>query len=264
MWIELLIGAALVVIVISSYREGADSTLAPTPTCPTGAKSEGNGMCIQLTGVSPDSNNSCPRGFEGKYRLDGPYTFEGEFQEFDGKCIKYIQATCPSGYLVDASAGLKCIPAPPRRNPGGAPPEVNLEATSPDPTSAGNMSDLEAEYQRRKTIYDNLVASALATNDASKVDAIAAAKQAMNETLSKMLALSAGSGTPAQQEELIRRVMEIQRDYNGLLVSTDKLETLRKIHQFQDSRTGTDLKIYGLGFLIAGLALIVLVTRTRE
>jgi len=134
----------------------------------------------------------------------------------------------------------------------------------PDPTAAGNMADLESEYQRRKTIYDNLVASALATNDVSKLDAIARAKQGMSDTLSKMLALSAGSGTSAQQEELIRRVMEIQRDYNGLLVSTDKLETLRKIRQFQESRTGTDLKIYGLGFLIAGLALIVMMTRTRE
>ena len=136
--------------------------------------------------------------------------------------------------------------------------------TMPDPTAAGNMADLEAEYQRRKTIYDNLVASALATNDASKVDAIAAAKQAMNETLSKMLALSARSGTSDQQDELIRRIMEIQRDYNGLLVATDKLETLRKIRQFQESRTGADLKIYGLGFLIAGLALVVMITRRRE
>lgn len=134
----------------------------------------------------------------------------------------------------------------------------------PDVTAVGNMADLEAEYQTRKNVYDNLVASALATNDASKVDAIAAAKQAMNETLSKMLALSARSGTSDQQDELIRRIMEIQRDYNGLLVATDKLETLRKIRQFQESRTGADLKIYGLGFLIAGLALVVMMTRTRE
>jgi hypothetical protein len=131
-----------------------------------------------------------------------------------------------------------------------------------DPTAAGNMTDLEAEYQQRKTVYDNLVASALATNDASKVDAIAAAKQAMNETLSKMMALSVKSGTESQQADLIRRIMEIQRDYNGLLVSTDKLATLRHIHQFQDERQGVELKVYGLAFLFATLGLFVLVMRT--
>lgn len=131
-----------------------------------------------------------------------------------------------------------------------------------DPTAAGNMTDLEAEYQQRKTVYDNLVASALATNDASKVDAIAAAKQAMNETLSKMMALSVKSGTESQQDDLIRRIMEIQRDYNGLLVSTDKLATLRHIHQFQDERQGVELKVYGLAFLFATLGLFVLVMRT--
>ena len=123
------------------------------------------------------------------------------------------------------------------------------------------MEDLEAEYQNRKKIYDNLVASALETNDASKIDAIADAKKAMSETLSKMLQLSVTLGAENQQDELIRRIMEIQRDYNGLLVATDKLETLRKIHQFQDSKTDVNLKIYGLGFLIASFALLVAIVR---
>lgn len=123
------------------------------------------------------------------------------------------------------------------------------------------MEDLEAEYQNRKKIYDNLVASALETNDASKIDAIADAKKAMSETLSKMLQLSVTLGATNQQDELIRRIMEIQRDYNGLLVATDKLETLRKIHRFQDSKTDVNLKIYGLGFLIASFALLVAIVR---
>ena len=123
------------------------------------------------------------------------------------------------------------------------------------------MEDLEAEYQNRKKVYDNLVASALETNDASKIDAIADAKKAMSETLSKMLQLSVTLGATNQQDELIRRIMEIQRDYNGLLVATDKLETLRKIHRFQDSKTDVNLKIYGLGFLIASFALLVAIVR---
>jgi hypothetical protein len=135
--------------------------------------------------------------------------------------------------------------------------------TAPDPTVAGNMSDLEAEYQKRKLIYDNLVADALAKNDTSNVDAIARAKVAMNESLNKMLELSAKSGTEAEKDELIHRIMEIQRDYNGLLVSTDKLQTLRLLHQSLDVRDSAGLKVLGVVFLIATLALLVQVMRTH-
>jgi len=132
-----------------------------------------------------------------------------------------------------------------------------------DPTMNGNMEDMEQEFQTRKRIYENLVADAIARNDSSKIDAIAAAKQAMGESLSKMLELSSRSGTESQQHELIRRIMEIQRDYNGLLVSTDKLETLRRIHQQMDATQGTGLKLFGVLFVVASLSLILMTTRTR-
>jgi len=121
------------------------------------------------------------------------------------------------------------------------------------------MADLESEYQKRKALYDKLVA----TNDSTKADAIMTAKRAMSDTLDKMLALSAQSGTESQQQMLILRIMEIQRDYNGLLVATDKLETLRRIHQITDVREGTEMKLYGAAFLIAALGLLVIVTRTH-
>jgi hypothetical protein len=125
------------------------------------------------------------------------------------------------------------------------------------------MEEIEQEFQTRKRIYESLVADAIARNDSSKIDAIAAAKQAMGESLSKMLELSARSGTDSQQQELIRRIMEIQRDYNGLLVSTDKLETLRRIHQQMDATQGTGLKLFGVLFVVAALSLILMTTRTR-
>lgn len=132
-----------------------------------------------------------------------------------------------------------------------------------DPTLNGNMEEIEQEFQTRKRIYENLVADAIARNDSSKIDAIAAAKKAMGDSLSKMLELSARSGTDSQQQELIRRIMEIQRDYNGLLVSTDKLETLRRIEQQMDATQGTGLKLFGVLFVVAALSLILMTTRTR-
>jgi len=132
-----------------------------------------------------------------------------------------------------------------------------------DPTATGNMADLEAEYQKRKTVYDNLVQNALANNDQSKIDAIAAAQVAMSDSLNKMMAVSAKSGTEPQQQELIHRIMEIQRDYNGLLTGTDKLQTLRLLHQSLDVRDSAGLKVLGGVFLLATLALLVQVMRTH-
>lgn len=134
---------------------------------------------------------------------------------------------------------------------------------SGDPTARGRILDLESEYQTRKTVYDNLVADALANNDKSKIDAIAAAQIAMSESLSKMLEVSAKSGTESQQEELTRRIMQIQHDYNGLLVGTDKLQTLRLLRQSLDVRDSFGLKVLGVAFLITTLVLLFQIMRTR-
>jgi hypothetical protein len=130
-----------------------------------------------------------------------------------------------------------------------------------DPTAAGNMADLRDEFRKRQEVYDGLVQHALTTNDASALSDIAEAKKAMNDTLSKMLALSSRTGTAEEQEELIERIMKIQRDYNGILVSTDKLETLRRIHQFEEVQKGTGTKIFGALFAAASLALLIMLFR---
>ena len=92
-----------------------------------------------------------------------------------------------------------------------------------------------------------------------------AAKQAMSEALSKVLDLTVKLGKEGddQQNELIRRIMEIQRDYNGLLVATDKLQTLRMIHQTMDVQNGVGLKMFGVLFAVTSLALIAVAIRTR-
>ena len=126
------------------------------------------------------------------------------------------------------------------------------------------MTDLRAKYQHQKEVYDGLVQNAVIHNDFSNNNAILAAQQAMSETLSQMAALSVSSGADTdEQNELIRRVMEIQRDYNGLLVGTDKLQTLRMIYQTEDAMKGTGVKVMGALFVAASLALLLVIMRTR-
>jgi len=133
-----------------------------------------------------------------------------------------------------------------------------------DPTTAANMTDLRAKYKHQKEVYDGLVQNAVTTNDFSNNDAILAAQRAMSETLSQMAGLSVSSGADLdEQHELIRRIMEIQRDYNGLLVGTDKLQTLRMIHQTEDATKGTNMKVMGLLFVAASLGLLIVIMRTR-
>jgi hypothetical protein len=133
-----------------------------------------------------------------------------------------------------------------------------LEYNMGDPTLAGNLADLEAKYEKQQTVYHNIAGS-----DHPDKDALLKSKREMSDTLQQMLALSAKSGTGDQQQELIRRIMEIQRDYNGLLVATDDLETLRRINQFTDMRMSVQTKVYGVAFIACAFALLLMVTRTR-
>lgn len=109
-WLLLaLIG--LVLVYAFSVREGVDSTLTPEPACPSGSTLYNDGRCIKLTGVSPDSDNKCRSGIDSDGWFDGPLTFSDEFKQFDGKCIKFVNKTCPSGYLVYGDmSGVKCVP----------------------------------------------------------------------------------------------------------------------------------------------------------
>lgn len=125
------------------------------------------------------------------------------------------------------------------------------------------MDELETKFQHQQAQYDKLVTDALNKNDQTALPAIAAAKQKMRDTLSEMLELSAKTSHEEQQQELIRRIMEIQRDYNGLLTGTDKMETLRRIHQTTSEKHNSELGLYGTGFFIASLVLVALVMRTH-
>ena len=112
-WILLAL-LGLVLLISMRYREGADSTLAPTPTCPSGHVEVGiqSGRCVGLTGVSPDSNNKCRSGWDDEGEFGGPYAFPPDLKQFDQKCVKFIMSKCPSGYVVDNKVGHKCIPDP--------------------------------------------------------------------------------------------------------------------------------------------------------
>lgn len=59
------------------------------------------------------------------------------------------------------------------------------------------------------------------------------------------------------QQKLVERLQQIQMDYNGLLTTTDDLETLRRIRQYESQETKT-LLYWHLVFLLIVFLVIVL------
>lgn len=114
------------------------------------------------------------------------------------------------------------------------------------------MSDLRNQYEQKKKQYDALIEK----GDASKMPEIRRLNKELSALLSQLLENSARYKT-ADEDELIRRLQQIQKDYNGLLTSTDDLETLRRIRAYESDTSKRDLFWYIVGMIIAGLLLLV-------
>ena len=87
----------------------------------------------------------------------------------------------------------------------------------------------------------------------------------LDSTIHEMTASGPSGDLTRQRDELIEKLVRIQRDYNGLLTNTDKLETLRRIRGFQETDWKSKLRIYiiALAVLAVVLALFVLFRRQK-
>jgi len=128
--------------------------------------------------------------------------------------------------------------------------------------------------QELKTLfeeYNNLVTAALA-NPAqvdTSVEQIKAKNIQIAKTIDEMIQRSSMSGamTPDVENartELVQQLNRIQRDYNGLIQNTDKLETLRRIRSFKKDSSQSELQLYLFAFLFLGLIVIVVLVFKRQ
>lgn len=118
------------------------------------------------------------------------------------------------------------------------------------------MDELRAKYERQLSEYDALVKIAIQTNDISQIPKLRTLNTQLSETLNKMIEKLTfmKKETPnikTQREELLMRLREIQKDYNGLRADTDTLETLRRIRQQESAEANKQL------YMMIGLFLIV-------
>lgn len=128
--------------------------------------------------------------------------------------------------------------------------------------AAGNMTDLERQYKTLQSQYNALWNEARNVRSQTQADRIAGQLKTLNVQLGTILdqMIAFQSETPSQvRDELVRRLAEIQRDYNGLLVSTDTLTTLRTIRAHESKEVNQTLSLYLFAFVALVVLLLVLI-----
>lgn len=132
--------------------------------------------------------------------------------------------------------------------------------------------DYKARYAQLNAEYIALINSILQTPSSApetipRVTQLAGQIATLLDNAAKELALvpNASDDLDAERTELVNRLQQIQRDYNGLVQNTDKLETLRRIRAYQDERWRPTFLGYLVAFfgLVLVLLLVVVVVRQR-
>lgn len=128
--------------------------------------------------------------------------------------------------------------------------------------ASGNMTDLEQQYKTLLSQYNALWSQVRTIRTQAQANQVSEQLKALNVQLGNILdrMLSFQTETPSQaRDELVKRLAEIQRDYNGLLVSTDKLTTLRTIRAHESKAANQSLSLYLLIFVALAVFLLVLI-----
>jgi len=127
----------------------------------------------------------------------------------------------------------------------------------------GNMSDLKATYEAQMVQYRTLANEAIL--DSTKIDANVEKLKTLNAeiaaTLDQMITLlsrtSFDMNSETTQSELLEKLQRIQRDYNGLVQTKDKLETLRRIKEFEKATESNTIFIYVISIGILAILLLL-------
>jgi chromosome segregation ATPase len=129
------------------------------------------------------------------------------------------------------------------------------------------MDELTKKYQDLDTQYREAAERALAATDAQSINTEVEKLRALNlqiaAVLEQMLAMVADvkneTGTlRIARDELTMKLTRIQRDYSDLNKQTDRLETLRRIRQYEQVVADRSMYLY-LGIFLGFCLLLLLV-----
>ena len=124
------------------------------------------------------------------------------------------------------------------------------------------MDALRSKYEKQMKEYDALVKKSLDAGDVSQISTLRTMNAALAKTLNDMIqqVTFLKKDTPSikkERDELIERLRQVQKDYNGLAVNTDQLETLRRIRHQESAEATRLLQMYLFFFLALCLAVLL-------
>jgi hypothetical protein len=116
------------------------------------------------------------------------------------------------------------------------------------------MNELKARFAQEEAAYEVAIAQ-------GNKDEAQALNVQLAATLSQMIAASAMDPTNIRsyRDELVKKLIRIQHDYNGLITSTDDLETLRRIRNYETTKFDFAFTFYLWAFLILAILLVVII-----
>lgn len=122
------------------------------------------------------------------------------------------------------------------------------------------MEELEQRYQTLHANYERLIAS----GDASSVAQIESLNKQLSDLIAQMLQKVAdvkdgSANIEKYRAELIQKLVRIQHDYNSLATSHDKIETLRRIRNDQQSNFDGAFFGYAVGLFISCVLLFFVI-----
>lgn len=128
---------------------------------------------------------------------------------------------------------------------------------------------MDPEFQRLSAEYQRLADESL--SNPAKVQTNVEKMKDINMRMASILdrtiheiTMGISGDVDRQRNELIQKLVRIQKDYNGLLVNTDKLETLRRIRGFQETDWKSDLRIYMIVLAVLAVVLFLFVFFRRQ
>ncbi len=171
------------------------------------------------------------------------------------------------------SATANALPTPTGMATGGTGSTVNGAPASPGLTTGAapavpTMAELETQYKTKYDLYTQYASEALATGNATTREEFIQKIKVLNTELASILAemirsltnsKNTAPSTEKLRDELVSRLQRIQFDYNGLLVSTDKLTTLRRIRQFETAKSTEKVNTYLIGLAVLSALLVLAV-----
>ncbi len=131
--------------------------------------------------------------------------------------------------------------------------------STPPSDTPKTLEELKTDYDAKSKEYKTLIDEAVASGSTQTMDKI----RKLNVELASLLERMISTVSPGQskrsiesaRDELVGRLRRIQMDYNGLLQTTDELETLRRIRAQEE---GGFLRVFywhliALGVLFVGV-----------